>query len=185
MRALRIILVACLTLLFAGCKPQGRVQLHSAQIARVMSYESLEEGQMSLPERVVLALDVENGGAAVVLRKGRLRVSYRGRRVAMFTLDDKVRIAGRSREVVMLPLKVSVARNSQSAALWQALMRHEAEQISVDWEVAGRSGIVSARLEQPLKPLSEVLEGSALEYFWSVADTLTGAGSAEFEQRNN
>ena len=70
-----------------------------------MEWPAEDVEQSGLPESMVLAIDVENKGAAVVLRSGRARVSYKGRRVVMFTLEDKVRIAGhrRSESVLFYP----------------------------------------------------------------------------------
>ena len=160
-----------LLLLIVGCKRQGGVTLHSAEVAK-MEWSAEDVEQSGLPESVVLALDVENKGAAVVLRSGRVRVSYRGRRVAMFTLEEKVRIAGHKRSEVNLPLKINVARNSQTAALWQALQRHDAEGISVDWDAVVRAGVVRANVERSPMPLAELMQGEALDKVWSLADQM-------------
>ena len=137
-----------------------------------MEWPAEDVEQSGLPESVVLELDVENKGAAVVLRSGRVRVSYRGRRVAMFTLEEKVRIAGHKRSEVNLPLKINVARNSQTAALWQALKRHDADGITIDWDAVARVGLVRANVERSPMPLAELMQGEALERFWSLADKM-------------
>jgi hypothetical protein len=73
------------------------------------------------PSRVDVAVDVDNAGGKLKLLRGRLRVSYDGRRVVVLTLERKVVVGGRASEQVILPLKVSVARSSQSLALREAL----------------------------------------------------------------
>lgn len=171
MRSFVTLLFTTVLLLSTGCKQQGGVTLHSAEVAR-MEWPAEDVEQSGLPESMVLAIDVENKGAAVVLRSGRVRVSYKGRRVAMFTLENKVRIAGHRRSEVSLPLKINVARNSQTAALWQALQRHDAEDISVDWEAVARAGVVRADVERSPMPLAELMQGEALERFWGLADQM-------------
>lgn len=174
MKALRWLLIG-LVLFASACRQQRGAQVHSIAIAQVeYSDEDSATEQIATPERIVLALDVENRGAKAVLREGRLRVSYRGRRVVMFSLDEKVRIDRHSRGEVLVPLKVSVARNSQSVALWQALQRHDAEHITLDWEVAARQGIVSARIVQAAEPLGEIARGERLEGFWQLIDAMVG-----------
>lgn len=171
----------CLMLAVSGCRPQGGITLHSADIAHVASEEGVrvDTEQVALPESVVLALDVENRGAGILLREGRLRVSYRGRRVAMFSLDEKVRIRRRSREVISLPLKVNVARNSQSVALLQALCRHDAEHIALDWELTARAGVVGVQISRPPMPLGEVVQGEKLEHLWREVDKMFGVEELE------
>lgn len=165
-------LVAVALLLLVGCKPQVGSTLHSVEVADLVWDSHTDSSEWMLPEQIILALDIENNGAVALLRSGRMRVSYRGRRVAMFTLSEKVRIARHSREQVLLPLKISVMRNSQSAALMEALRQHDVEHITIDWEVAGRSGIFSSRIVQPAESLNEIVQGEKLEYFWSIIDAM-------------
>lgn len=115
------------------------------------------------PSRVELAADVDNAGGRVKLLRGRLRVSYDGRRVVVLTLERKVVIRGRESGRVVLPLRVSVARSSQSLALREALREGELERIGVDWQVAVRRGVAYAELEQPMRPLGEVLDAAQRE----------------------
>lgn len=171
MRSFVTLLFTAILLLGTGCKRQGGITLHTAEIAKV-EWPAEDVEQSGLPESVILAIDVENKGAAVVLRSGRVRVSYKGRRVVMFTLEERVRIAGHRRSEVSLPLKINVARNSQTAALWQALQRHDAEGISVDWEAVARAGVVQANVERSPMPLAELMQGEALERFWGLADQM-------------
>lgn len=171
----------CMMFAVSGCRPQAGITLHSAAVVHVAREEGVltDSEQVALPESVVLALDVENGGAGILLREGRLRVSYRGRRVAMFSLTEKVRIKRRSREVISLPLKVNVARNSQSVALLQALYRHDAEHIALDWELTARAGVVGVQISRPPMPLSEVVQGEKLEYLWLEFDKMFGVEELE------
>ncbi len=115
------------------------------------------------PSRVELAADVDNAGGQVKLLRGRIRVSYDGRRVVVLTLERKVVVGGRASEQVILPLKVSVARSSQSLALREALREGNLERIAVDWQLALRRGVAYAELEQPLRPLGEVLDAAQRE----------------------
>lgn len=169
---LRRCLVVVALLLLVGCRPHVGSTLHSVEDANLVWDSHIEPSEQALPEQVVLALDIENNGAVTMLRSGRMRVSYRGRRVAMFTLAEKVRIARHSREQVLLPLKISVMRNSQSAALLEALRQHDAEHITIDWEIAGRLGIFSSRIVQPAESLNEIVQGETLEYFWHIMDDM-------------
>lgn len=115
------------------------------------------------PSRVDVAVDVDNAGGKLKLLRGRLRVSYDGRRVVVLTLERKVVVGGRESGQVVLPLRVSVARSSQSLALREALREGELERIGVDWQVAVRRGVAYAELEQPMRPLGEVLDAAQRE----------------------
>ena len=115
------------------------------------------------PSRVDVVVDVDNAGGKLKLLRGRLRVSYDGRRVVVLTLERKVVVDGRKSEQVILPLKVSVARSSQSLALREALREGNLERIAVDWQLSVRRGVAYAELEQPMRPLGEVLEAAQRE----------------------
>lgn len=143
--------------------------MRSVDVASVEWVDGVEGGT---PQRVLLAVDVHNGGAAAVMRQGRLRVSYSGRTVLMFTLDGRVKIPRRHDGVIVVPLRVNVARNSQMVAFNSALERHDATNMEVDWEVFVRVGVVGSRIVQPREPLAEVLQGDKLESVWQMTDEI-------------
>lgn len=139
----------------------------------VASIEWVEGQQGGVPERVILAVDIENRGAAAFLRKGRIRIGYAGRRVLMFSLDERIKIPRKSVSRVLIPLDVNMAHNSQAMAFRSALLRHDASQMDIDWEVTGRVGVIGARIVQPTEPLSEVMSEPMLSTLWQITDKIT------------
>ena len=100
----------------------------------------------------------------------RLRVSYRGRRVLMLWTEQKVTIPARSRSRIVVPLRLAVARNSQSLPLQQALSRRDLSEVTLDWEFKARRGIAAGRIEQSGVAASEVLSTEQQEQLWKMLE---------------
>lgn len=169
MRRLAVVILFFVALVSVSCgQPRGSV-VRGVEVASVEWGEGHEGG---VPERVVLAVDIENRGTAAILRKGRVRIGYAGRRVLMFTLDERVKIPRKATSRVLVPLRVNMARNSQALAFSGALLRHDAAKMEIDWEVVGRAGVVGARIVQPTEPLVEVLTEPMLATLWQITDKI-------------
>lgn len=94
------------------------------------------------PERIVVKITLENPSSAVKLLRGRMRIGYGGRWVAMLTLEQKVKIPARERATVELPLKLNIQRTAQTMQLRSALRQRHTEGVEIDWQVALRSRMV-------------------------------------------
>lgn len=160
----RVGFIALLSLLLAGC---GGTSLPTIQGVEVVQSSGHSDGW---PSHILLRVEVDNPSARIKLLSGRCRVSYAERRVAMLTLEDKVVVPARSRSVVLLPLHLAVQRNSQTLAFREALQRHDASQITLDWQVALRSRMAYVSDEQEPVPLSRVLGQERLQMLWQAID---------------
>lgn len=170
MRRVALVVISLVALLLGACTaPQGSV----VRGVEVASVEWVDGQQGGVPERVMLAVDIENRGAAAFVRKGRIRIGYAGRRVLMFSLNERIKIPRKSVSRVIVPLEVNMAHNSQAMAFRGALLRHDASQMEIDWEVTGRVGVIGARIVQPTEPLSEVMSEPMLSTLWQITDKMT------------
>lgn len=176
MGRLRFCILLLAVVVCGSCRTYNRSVVRSVEVADIEWAEGVGQG---VPERVLLAVDIDNEGSAAVMRKGRVRISYKGRRVMLFTLDERVRIPRHYDGIIEVPLRVNMAHNSQALAFRGALLRHDAAEMSVDWEVAGRAGVVGARIVQPVEPLAEVLSEPMLSTLWRITDACIGGAAAE------
>ena len=109
------------------------------------------------PDRIVVKVTLENPSATVKLLGGRARISYGGRRVAMLTLEQKVKIPARAESVVELPLRLNIQRTTQTMQLQAALKQGRTEGIEVDWQVALRSRMVYVEQSQEAVPIERLM----------------------------
>ena len=108
------------------------------------------------PDRVVVKVTLENPSAAIKILRGRARVGYGGRRVAMLTLEEKIKIPARTNAVVEIPLRLNIQRTAQTMQLQAALKQGQTEGIEIDWQVALRSrGVYVEQAQEPM-PLERV-----------------------------
>ena len=108
------------------------------------------------PDRVVVKVTLENPSAAVKILRGRARIGYGGRRVAMLTLEEKIKIPARTNAVVEIPLKLNIQRPAQTVQLQAVLRQGQTEGIEIDWQVALRSRGVYVEQEQEPTPLERI-----------------------------
>lgn len=94
------------------------------------------------PEALVLKVTLENKSSAIKLLRGRMRIGYGGRWVAMLTLEQKVTIPARTTATVELPMKLNIQRTAQTMQLRSALRQRRTEGVEIDWQVALRSRMV-------------------------------------------
>lgn len=94
------------------------------------------------PEALVLKVTLDNKSSAIKLLRGRMRIGYGGRWVAMLTLEQKVTIPARTTATVELPLKLNIQRTAQTMQLRSALRQRRTEGVEIDWQVALRSRMV-------------------------------------------
>jgi hypothetical protein len=94
------------------------------------------------PEALVLKVTLDNKSSAIKLLRGRMRIGYGGRWVAMLTLEQKVTIPARTTATVELPLKLNIQRTAQTMQLRSALRQRRTEGVDIDWQVALRRKMV-------------------------------------------
>ena len=163
-------LLALVALAFVGCgepKPVG-IEGFEVLTASGLSAESASEWQ--LPSHLTLLAEVDNQGSKVCMSDCRLRVSYRGRRVLMIWTEQKFSIPARSRSRIVVPLRLAIARNSQSLPLQQALSRKDLSEVTLDWEAKVSRGIVGKRVSQSGLAASEVLSAAQQEQLWKMLE---------------
>ena len=134
MRALYALLL--MAMLCVGCSVQSRMP----QIEAVAVESQLQERE-EYPSQLLLHLKVDNPSSTLKLVQGRIRVSYKGRRVAMLTLQDKVKVR-RGMTQVTLPVRLNLQHTSQTMQLRAALRQGITSDVELEWEVALRRGLV-------------------------------------------
>ena len=163
---MRRLLIAFAALLLTSCSGMA---LPTVESIGVVESVGVNEGW---PSHITLAVEVNNPTSRIKLLSGRVRLSYGGRRVAMFTLEDKVVVPARSRAIVEVPLHLAVQRHTQTMAFREALREHRAEQLGLDWQVALRSRMTYISREQTTKPIAEIFSPEQLEALWQMLDMM-------------
>ena len=143
----------------------GQIAIRSVEIG---SEQSKEVVQGEIPEELSLLIGVENPGAGLKIISGDLYVYYKGRKVAILSLKEGVRVAGRCNSVVELCLSLHMAHNSHSRALVESLRRHSVEGVALGWGLKMRRGLVAGLLEQEAVALSEIVGEQELERLWQM-----------------
>ena len=122
MRALRLFWAVLAALCLAGCASDAArgPRVIDVRLADIGDPAGAPAGDGGLPSRVTLLATVENPSRGIKISSGRLRISYRGRRVVMLTLAEAVKIPPRGVSEVAIPLRVNVAHNSAAGRGSQA-----------------------------------------------------------------
>lgn len=170
MKRIFIVVLFAVALLCGACS-NNRCVVRTVKIASVDWGDAMPtEG--AIPKQVMLGVELQNMGSGILVRDGRLRLSYNGQRVMMLSLEERVTIPRRFEGEIFLPLKVSVARNSQTMALRSALMQHKVEGVSVNWDITGKKGLMRSHIVQTEEMLSEIASEEMLEALWHVTDAI-------------
>lgn len=167
MRRWLLVLVA---LVFVGCGEPKPISIEGFEVLTASGATAADGEEWQLPSRLTLAVEVDNQGAKVRMRDCRLRVSYRGRRVLMIWAEQKVSLPAHSRSRVVVPLRLAIARNSQSMSLQDALSRKDLSEVTLDWEAKVSRGIVGRRISQSGLAASEVLTAAQQEELWKMLE---------------
>lgn len=163
-------LLALVALAFVGCGEPKPVGIEGFEVLTASGQTATDGDEWQLPSRLTLAVGVDNQGAKVRMSDCRLRVSYRGRRVLMIWTEQKVSLPAHSRSRVVVPLRLAIARNSQSLPLQQALSRRDLSEVTLDWECKVSRGIAGKRIEQRGVAASEVLSAAQQEQLWKMLE---------------
>ena len=163
-------LLALVALAFVGCGEPKPISIEGFEVLTASGATTADGDEWQLPSRLTLAVGVDNQGAKVRLSDCRLRVSYRGRRVLMIWTEQNVSLPAHSRSRVVVPLRLAIARNSQSLPLQQALSRKDLSEVTLDWEAKVSRGIAGRRIEQSGVAASEVLSAAQQEQLWKMLE---------------
>jgi hypothetical protein len=163
-------LLALVALAFVGCGEPKPISIDGFEVLTASGQTATDGDEWQLPSRLTLAVGVDNQGAKVRLSDCRLRVSYRGRRVLMIWTEQKVSLPAHSRSRVVVPLRLAIARNSQSLPLQQALSRKDLSEVTLDWEAKVSRGLAGKRIEQSGVAASEVLSATQQEQLWKMLE---------------
>lgn len=163
-------LLALVALAFVGCGEPKPISIEGFEVLTASGQTTTDGDEWQLPSRLTLAVGVDNQGAKVRLSDCRLRVSYRGRRVLMIWTEQKVSLPAKSRSRIVVPLRLAVARNSQSLPLQQALSRKDLSEVTLDWECKVSRGLAGKRIEQSGVAASEVLSAAQQEQLWNMLE---------------
>ena len=163
-------LLALVALAFVGCGEPKPISIEGFEVLTASGQTATDGDEWQLPSRLTLAVGVDNQGAKVRLSDCRLRVSYRGRRVLMIWTEQKVSLPANSRSRVVVPLRLAIARNSQSLPLQQALSRKDLSEVTLDWEAKVSRGLAGKRIEQSGIAASEVLSAAQQEQLWKMLE---------------
>lgn len=163
-------LLALVALAFVGCGEPKPITIEGFEVLTASGQTAMDSDEWQLPSRLTLAVGVDNQGAKVRLSDCRLRVSYRGRRVLMIWTEQKVSLPAHSRSRVVVPLRLAIARNSQSLPLQQALSRKDLSEVTLDWEAKVSRGFAGKRIEQSGVAASEVLSATQQEQLWKMLE---------------
>ncbi len=154
------IVIAIALLLLTACGGDGRrIGVEGVEL------QLLEGGEY--PSAAELRVEVDNHGGAFTLRECRLRFGIEGRRQVVVSLEQSVRV-GRGRQSVVLPLKVSVVRNSLTLKLKEMLSQGDVSQVEVDGELRVRRGWVSRRERIAATRLTELLSAAEVEHLCNI-----------------
>ena len=163
-------MLALVALAFVGCGVSKPVSVEGFELLTASGQTATDADEWQLPSHLTLLAEVDNQGSKVRMSDCRLRVSYRGRRVLMLWTEQKFTIPARSRSRIVVPLRLAVARNSQSLPLQQALSRRDLSEVTLDWEFKARRGIAAGRIEQSGVAASEVLSTEQQEQLWKMLE---------------
>lgn len=161
-------LLCCVALICSSCN--HKVVVENVSIEAEQPTQISPDEQWALPDRITLQADVENQGAKLTLKQGRVRIGYRGRRVVVLSLDEQVQLSARGVYRIEVPLRVAVARNSQSLPLREALRRHDLTDVEIDWEFKVRRGIGGKRIVQQSCNIAELLSAEEQQRLWQLFD---------------
>ena len=162
--------MALVALAFVGCGEPKPISIEGFEVLTASEQTTTDSDEWQLPSRLTLAVGVDNQGAKVRMSDCRLRVSYRGRRVLMIWTEQKFTVPAKSRSRIVVPLRLAIARNSQSLPLQQALSRKDLSEVTLDWEFKVSRGIAGRRIEQSGVAASEVLSAAQQEQLWKMLE---------------
>lgn len=158
------LLLLLLALMLGSCAHHDdRLSLGRVEIAAV------EQSGDDVPAQITLRAEVQNRGAKFSVRAARLRVGIGSRRSVAFSLVEPVKVV-RGSSVVEVPIKITVAHNSRSMALRQALRQRKWSLIEFDGEFKLRRGLATRTESLNSEEFREMLSAELWERVWNFID---------------
>ena len=154
---MRRLLFTLLLATLVGCGTPEVPEVEALEVVPQWSTSGAGSAGADYPDHLVVKVTLKNPSAAVKLLRGRVRISYGGRRVAMLTLEQKVKIPARQRAAVELPLRLNIQRTTQTMQLQAALKQGRTEGIEVDWQADVRSRMVYVEQAQEAVPIERLM----------------------------
>ena len=122
-----------------------------------------------LPQQLALRVEFHNDSKRFTVREARIRVGIGARRSVALTLAEPLHIK-RGENELLLPIDITIAHNSRTAALKKALKEHRGALITLDGEVKVRRGVGSKKITINPASLREMLAERLLEELWKAID---------------
>ena len=160
-------LIIALTLMLSSCASTR--QADDIGEMDITNFEVVDVVSEGLPQQLALKVEFFNGSKRFTVREARLRVGIGARRSVALTLAEPLHIK-RGENELLVPIDLTIAHNSRTAALKKALKEHRSALITLDGEVKVRRGVGSKKITINPATLREMLAERLLEELWKAID---------------
>ena len=160
-------LIIALTLMLSSCASTR--QADDIGEMDISNFEVVDVVSEGLPQQLALKVEFRNKSKRFTVREARLRVGIGARRSVALTLAEPLHIK-RGENELLVPIDLTIAHNSRTAALKKALKEHRAALITLDGEVKVRRGIGNKKITINPATLREMLAERLLDELWKAID---------------
>lgn len=160
-------LIIALTLMLSSCASTR--QADDIGEMDITNFEVVDVVSEGLPQQLALKVEFRNKSKRFTVREARLRVGIGARRSVALTLAEPLHIK-RGENELLVPIDLTIAHNSRTAALKKALKEHRSALISLDGEVKVRRGIGNKKITINPATLREMLAERLLDELWKAID---------------
>ena len=160
-------LIIALTLMLSSCASTR--QADDIGEMDITNFEVVDVVSEGLPQQLALNVEFRNKSKRFTVREARLRVGIGARRSVALTLAEPLHIK-RGENELLVPIDLTIAHNSRTAALKKALKEHRSALITLDGEVKVRRGIGNKKITINPATLREMLAERLLDELWKAID---------------
>ena len=160
-------LIIALTLMLSSCASTR--QADDIGEMDITNFEVVDVVSEGLPQQLSLKVEFRNKSKRFTVREARLRVGIGARRSVALTLAEPLHIK-RGENELLVPIDLTIAHNSRTAALKKALKEHRSALITLDGEVKVRRGIGNKKITINPATLREMLAERLLDELWKAID---------------
>ncbi len=160
-------LIIALTLMLSSCASTR--QADDIGEMDITNFEVVDVVSEGLPQQLALKVEFRNKSKRFTVREARLRVGIGARRSVALTLAEPLHIK-RGENELLVPIDLTIAHNSRTAALKKALKEHRSALITLDGEVKVRRGIGNKKITINPATLREMLAERLLDELWKAID---------------
>ena len=160
-------LIIALTLMLSSCASTR--QADDIGEMDITNFEVVDVVSEGLPQQLALKVEFRNKSKRFTVREARLRVGIGARRSMALTLAEPLHIK-RGENELLVPIDLTIAHNSRTAALKKALKEHRSALITLDGEVKVRRGIGNKKITINPATLREMLAERLLDELWKAID---------------